>query len=106
MKTISFDSWHEADMSKHGYSGKSNPIFTKFAKRTTNQHFLCKCLIANVSRVQSQRWKHQNNMWNLFKVSNKTIECCTAVFIINLEQVSRFDFLFPLLFLDNKIPAE
>ena len=54
IKTISYDS-------RHGYSGKSNPISVKFAKKIPSQHFLCKCLIANVSHVQSQKQKHQNN---------------------------------------------
>ena len=62
IKTISYDSRHKADMSKHGYSGESNPIFVKFAKKIPSQPFLCKCLIANVSHVQSQKWKHQNNV--------------------------------------------
>ena len=55
IKTVSYDS-------RHGYSGKSNPISVKFAKKIPSQHFLCKCLIANVSHVQSQKRKHQNNM--------------------------------------------
>ena len=47
--------------------------------------------------VQNQKWKHQNNMWNLFQVNNKEIEQtsitsffthCFDASIVNFEQVN------------------
>ena len=54
--------------------------------------------------VQSQQQKHQNNVWNLFKVNNK-VKGTTAItffcFIVNFEQISRIVLVF-LLFILNK----
>ena len=41
--------------------------------------------------VQSQKWKHQNNVRNLLKVNS------SGVFIINLEHVLLIVLMFPLL---------
>ena len=39
--------------------------------------------------VWSQQWKHQNNVWNLFRVNNKdtrtTSWCCFDAFVVNFE---------------------
>ena len=40
---------------------------------------------------QSQQWRHQNNVWNLFKVKNKGNKMkliTSVVFIIDFEQVN------------------
>ena len=61
-------------------------------KNQPSQHFL----------VQSQKWKHKNNLWNLFKVKNimKLLEPHqwrrSGVFIFNFEKMSHI-VLFPLL---------
>ena len=51
--------------------------------------------------VQIQQWKLQNDMCNLFKVSNKETKLrqwrCSGVFIINFEHVSHIILLFSLL---------
>ena len=42
--------------------------------------------------VQSQQWKHQSNLWNLFKVNNKATErrqwSRSGVLIVNFEEIS------------------
>ena len=60
--------------------------------------------------VQSQQWKHQNNVWNLFKVNNKDartrswyLYCslwsdfihCSAIFIVFFEQAKRTQYIRP-----------
>ena len=40
--------------------------------------------------VQSQQWKHQNNVWNLFKVNKKDT---SAPFLYPLKTSENFDFL-------------
>ena len=42
--------------------------------------------------VQSQQWKHQNNVWNLFKVNLRS-----GVFVANFEQISQIVLVFSLL---------
>ena len=42
--------------------------------------------------VQSQQWKHQNNVWNLFKVNLRS-----SVFVANFEQISQIVLVFSLL---------
>ena len=42
--------------------------------------------------VQSQQWKHQNNVWNLFKVNLRS-----GVFVANFEQTSQIVLVFSLL---------
>ena len=34
--------------------------------------------------VQSQQWKHQNNVWNLFKANNKDIERCQMKWFVRI----------------------
>ena len=55
--------------------------------------------------VQIQQWKHQNNLWNLFKVNNKAPERHrSSVFIIKFEQISHIGLvilMFPLLTLNK-----
>ena len=62
--------------------------------------------IANTSRhllVQSQLWKHQNNVYKLFKVNN--INTRTGVFIVNFEQILLIVLVFPLLTLNKITPV-
>ena len=40
---------------------RERAFLTLYVETVTSRHLL----------VQSQQWKHQNNMWNLFKVNNK-----------------------------------
>ena len=51
--------------------------------------------------VQSQKRKHQSNMWNLFKVNNKDAKTTSVmpfgVFIVNFEQISHIVLVVPLL---------
>ena len=42
--------------------------------------------------VQSHQWKHQNNVWNLFKVNLRS-----GVFVANFEQISQIVLVFSLL---------
>ena len=42
--------------------------------------------------LQSQQWKHQNNVWNLFKVNLRS-----GVFVANFEQISQIVLVFSLL---------
>ena len=55
--------------------------------------------------VQSQQWKHQNDMWNLWKVNKKTAEQRhwrrSDVFIVNFEQISHILQVFLLLTLNK-----
>ena len=47
--------------------------------------------------IQTEQWKHQNNVWNLFKVNKLTRQWHhSAVLIINFEQISNIAVLFPL----------
>ena len=43
---------------------------------------------------KSQYWKHQNNVWNLFKINNKDTRCCSHVFIV--EYLNSTSFIFPV----------
>ena len=36
--------------------------------------------------VQSQQWKHQNNMWNLFKVNNKDTRTTSLTLLFTLNR--------------------
>ena len=51
--------------------------------------------------VQIQKWKHQKNVWNLYKLTIKTLEQRRwryfGVFVVNFEQISDIGFMFPLL---------
>ena len=40
--------------------------------------------------VQSRKWKHQHNIWKLFKVNGKVkrTTSCSGIFIINFEHIS------------------
>ena len=51
-------------------------------------------LVPTQLAVQSQQWKHQNNVWNLFKFGQW---CRSGVFIVNIEQISRIVLVFSLL---------
>ena len=57
-----------------------------------------------------QQWRHQNNVWNLFKVINKDTRMTSwrrsDVFIVNFEQISRIVMVFPLLILNTQMRAE
>ena len=59
--------------------------------------------------VQSQLWKHQDNVWNLFKLTIKTPERRQwrryGVFIVNVEQISHIVLVFPLLTLNKQMLA-
>ena len=59
--------------------------------------------------VQSQLWKHQDNVWNLFKLTTKTPERRQwrryGVFIVNVEQISHIVLVFPLLTLNKQMLA-
>ena len=46
--------------------------------------------------TQSQQWKHQNNVWNLFKVNNKD-----SFFFVNFEQIAHIAMMFSLLTLSK-----
>ena len=48
--------------------------------------------------VQSQLWKHQSNVWNLFKVKNKYT---SSVYIVNFEQNPNIVLVLPLLTLNQ-----
>ena len=37
--------------------------------------------------VQNQKWKQQNNVWNLFEFNNKDNRATSGVFFINFEQI-------------------
>ena len=56
---------------------------------------------------QSQRWKHQDNLWNLFKVDNKTPERrhwqCFGVFLVDFEQTSHITQVITLLTLNKQM---
>ena len=41
--------------------------------------------------VKSQQWKHQNTVWNLFKVNLRS-----GVFVVNFEQISQIVLVFSL----------
>ena len=55
--------------------------------------------------VQSQKRKHQSNMWNLLKVNNKDAKTTSVmpfgVFIVNFEQISHIVLVVPLLTLNK-----
>ena len=55
--------------------------------------------------VQSQQWKHQSNVWNLFKVNDKDIGTASLnpfwCFMFNFEQISTIPLVF-LLFILNQ----
>ena len=52
--------------------------------------------------VQIQKWKHQKNMWNSFKVTPEWHHWrCSGVFIVHIEQISHI-FLFPMLLWTSK----
>ena len=57
-----------------------------------------------------QQWRHQNNVWNLFKVINKDTRMTSwrrsDVFIVNFEQISHIVMVFPLLILNTQMRAE
>ena len=57
-----------------------------------------------------QQWRHQNNVWNLFKVINKDTRMTSwrrsDVFIVNFEQMSHIVMVFPLLILNTQMRAE
>ena len=72
-----------------------NPNFEKFFWPIPSRHL----------PVQSQHWKHQNNMWNPFKVNNKDTICRSTVLIVNFEQISRNVLVFSLLTLNRSISA-
>ena len=44
-----------------------------------------------ISIVQSQKWEHQNNVWNQFKVNSRS-----GVFVVNFEQISHIVLVFLL----------
>ena len=52
--------------------------------------------------VQSQQWKYQKNVWNLFKVNNKYIRT-TSITLNRL--ISHIVLSFPLLTLSKYVPA-
>ena len=56
--------------------------------------------------VQSLQWKHQNSVWNLFKVNNKntrmTSTTLVSCLIINSEKISHIFLAFPWLTLNKK----
>ena len=58
--------------------------------------------------VQSQQWKQQNNVWNLFNISNKDTRTtsCTGLFIVNLEQISHIVLVLTLLTLKKQMLTE
>ena len=47
---------------------------------------------------ENQQWKHQNNVWNVFKVSNKKIRITSVFFgaFVKFELISHIILLFPL----------
>ena len=48
--------------------------------------------------AQNQQWKHQDNLWNLFKVSNEDTRTTSLTgFIVKFEQISHLVLVFPLL---------
>ena len=55
--------------------------------------------------VQSQQWKHQNNVLNLFKVNDKGNRVMSrrhcGVFFVNFEQISYIALVFPFLTLNK-----
>ena len=50
--------------------------------------------------VQSQQWKHQNNVWNK---ARRQWRC--GVFIVNFEHISYIFLMFPLLTLNKWVPV-
>ena len=59
--------------------------------------------------VKSQSWKHQGNVWNLFKLETETSERHhwrrSGVFILNFEQILHITLVFPLLTLNKYLSA-
>ena len=51
---------------------------------------------AGIYLYQGQQWKHQNNVWNVFKV---TITWC--LFIVNFKQILQIALWFSLLISNN-----
>ena len=84
---------------------KMNRICTIRKERFMYVHFSSLCPLG---LVQSQQWKRQNNLWNLFKLTINTLERRhrSGAFIANYEQISRSVQLFPLLSLNKYIPGE
>ena len=54
---------------------------------------------------QNEQLKHQSDVWNLFKVNIEGPErrqwSRSSVFIVNFEQISDIDLVFPLLTLNK-----
>ena len=58
--------------------------------------------------AQNQQWKHQNIVWNMFKVNNKITKTtcrCSGVFIVCFEQTLQNILEFLLLTLNKYMPV-
>ena len=53
--------------------------------------------------VQSQQWKYQTNVWNLFKINNEGTRTRSMIsfWCLYFEQISHIGLVFPLLALNK-----
>ena len=59
-------------------------------------------IVTQPAFIQSQQYKHQSNVWNMFKVNKKYTSTSLYFYIIvNFEHISHIVLVFPLLTLNK-----